>query len=232
MKPFRFHEVFATRSPLKAQMHTIPGLGDVAIIDDFYADPHGICELLRDSAVTPHKISQTSRNFRDYYDCRLTIPAYTNQLDHSDLMSQIVIGQVIRSRFGLTQKFKCYDFSFNLFQWIVPPTQNYQFFPHVDGDNLMVALIYLNPEEDPGGGTAFYRGVPDESASGLGYSEREDVKIDIAAHCDLLEVLPGKFNRCLVFPSWFPHGAYIGQHDFYTGARWRMNQIYFFEVTK
>lgn len=232
MTPFLFHEVFATQGKLHAATRTIAGLGDILVIDDFYKDPDGICALLQNSALPPWKMTARSRNYRDYYDCRLTIPAHHDFYDPRDVLGQAALWQIIRAKLGVSIKPMRYDFSFNMFQWLNPPAQNYQLFPHIDGEDIIGVIIYLNREADPGGGTAFYRDDPSAGPDLIGYAEHDDAKVDIEAHCELLDVVPGKFNRCVVFPGRFPHGAYIGQHDFYTDGRWRINQVYFFKITR
>jgi hypothetical protein len=230
--PFLFHDLFATRTGLSAEPMKIPGLGDIAIIDGFYEHPDAITDLLAVSAASPWKIGPGSRNYQDYFDCWTTLPAHPTYQDARDNQSQAQLWRIIKDSFGLSIKQRRYPFDFNMFQWIRPPAPNVQFYPHVDGSGVVAAIIYLNRDADTNGGTAFYRDNPLGVTAAIGYHEQDNLQVDISAHCNLATVVPARFNRCILFPGWFTHGAYIEQHDFFTGDRWRLTQPYFFAVDK
>lgn len=230
--PFLFHELFEPQARLHAETMHIAGMGDIVIIDDFYRAPHAICDMLAGTPAPPWKLAPGSRNFQDYHDCRLTLSAHRKLYDKRDLLGQILLRQTIQAKLGLSISPRRHDFSFNLFQWINPPAQAYQHYPHHDGPDKVAAIIYLNPEADSNGGTAFYRNDPAGLTDRIGYSEEADIKVDVGKHCEIATVVPALFNRCILFPGWFLHGGYMENHDFYTGERWRINQVYFFDIAQ
>ncbi len=210
----------------------IAGLGDILIIDDFYERPDAIADMLDTAPAPPWKIDTNSRNYKDYLDCRLILPVHKTLYDKRDILGQLMLWRVIEAKFGVSIKPHRYDFIFNLFQWINPPGQNHQFYPHADGADRISAIIYLNRDEDSSGGTAFYRDDADAVNASLGYFEHNDLRVDIDRHCNLAGVVPARFNRCILFPGGFTHGGYVADHHQYTGQCWRQNQVYFFDIDR
>nr|BCU99777.1 MAG: hypothetical protein CM15mV30_0710 [uncultured marine virus] len=93
---------------------------------------------------------------------------------------------------------------------------------------MIASVIYLNKDKDCNGGTAFYE--EDNLNEFVGHMEDDNIQVDISQHYTLIDVVKASFNKCVIYPGWWVHGAYIDDHSFYSGNRWRKNQVYFFEL--
>ena len=40
-----------------------------------------------------------------------------------------------------------------------------------------------------------------------------DIRCDISKNAELVEVITGKKNRTIIYPSWYWHGAYMEDHS-------------------
>ena len=80
-------------------------------------------------------------------------------------------------------------------------------------------LVYLDKQED--GGTAIYDGewITNDENMALLYPVEE--------RFNLRQVIPAKFNRCVVFPGNCMHGAYINDYHRYL-ENWRFTQVTFY----
>ena len=209
--------------------HSVSDLGEILIFDNFYRNPEQIEELLSSSWVQSWKKGPNPQNFKEYYDCRLSFAPHINH--HSqEGESQRLIGGLTASRLGYNLQKMAETYEFNLFQWINVPEQRFQSYPHQDcREGVMAPVIFWNKDEDCNSGTTFYA---EDQKKEVGYLESEDLGVDVEEHFKLIEVVPAKFNRCIVYPGWFTHGAYIENHQFYSGKLWRMNQVYFMKISR
>jgi hypothetical protein len=221
---FRHDDLFEVNSQLSTQRMTVDGLGDIAVIDNFYKFPWEINTMLEDSWSQLWKTNDKSRNGIDYFDCRLMFQGFdtgsTYQYD-----AQRLIQDVSRIRLGIELKDEPAPYAFNNFTNVKIPDEGMQMYPHVDGNDMVAAVIYLDPIED--GGTAFYRQAEMQD---IGYDESDNVLVDVENHYDVAGVVPAKFNRCVIYPSWYMHGGWINDHAKYSKNQWRRTQVYFMKI--
>ena len=101
-----------------------------------------------------------------------------------------------------------------------------QHYPHIDSalntpDHLSTLnmLVYMDKQED--GGTAIYDGewITNDENMALLYPVEERFKIR--------QVIPAKFNRCVIFPGNCMHGAYVNDYHRYL-EDWRFTQVTFY----
>lgn len=230
--PYFHYELFELNDSINVTTKTIEGLGDIVIIDDFYKHPDDIHLFLRDQWVQAWKSGPNSVNFKEYYDCRLSFQHNVNNHPR-ECESQRLIWDLTARKLGYIPQKIFQPYNFNYFRWINPPqSKDIQSYPHQDDDNMIASVIYLNRDEDTNGGTAFY--AETEVNPEVGVMEQDDLRVDISKNYTLLDVVPAKFNRCVIYPGWFMHGAYIEDHTFYMQDdsidRWRINQVYFFKL--
>jgi len=221
--PYLQHELFEPNPQLSVGKRIIDNVGEVLIIENFFSFADDIELFLEQTWVPSWKNSPTSRNFIDYYDCRLDIPEgrseYSSQYDYQNLVKDLSL-----SKLG----YKCHSAvsptSFNVFKWIDPPeTNQIQSYPHQDGENMMAAVVYLDKHCD--GGTAFYSRFDYPE-----YGEEKDIRVDIKKYAQLEDVVEASFNRCVIYPGHYIHGAYIHNHNTYTNDNWRKTMVMFFRT--
>ena len=220
--PYLKHELFDLNPNLTVDAGEIEGVGKIVIIENFFKYPDEIKRMLDQSWVTSWKNSPTSKNFVDYYDCRFDLSGDITSFRSDGYQS--LIRELADTELGI----RCSNYevatSFNIFQWLNPPaSQHIQSRPHTDGRGLLASIVYLDKYSN--GGTAFYTKYKE-----LDYTEEDDIRYDIHKHADLTEVVEANFNRCVIYPGEYPHGAYINDHKIYTGENWRMNMVMFMEM--
>lgn len=194
-------------------------------IDDFYTSIDLIEEYIDNQFVLnwkdeSHRNRQEyeTRNFKDYYDCR--IEEYNT---HHDLHERFKLDLVAANPTAFsTRRFKedRNIISFNVFSDITGDLgDNIQQFPHFDRDliNVIISIDKISK-----GGTALYY-----SSEYFENTEYIDLRCDIS-NCQILEIIPSIRNRAVLFDGNFLHGAYIEKDTYlYSKGNWRMNQILF-----
>ena len=222
--PYLHQELFELSPSIKVKVKEIDNVGPIMIIDNFYAYPNDIALMLEQSWVPAFHMNGISRNFKDYYDCRYHKVAQSNTHPRYN-ESQSLLFDLIKNKLKFEVSDKEYDYTFNLFKWINTPASNdIQFYPHKDSDNHIASVIYLNENEELNHGTAFYEQVDE-----LPNEEAVDIRVNIYEHTVPADVIEAKFNRCIVYPSWYWHGAYIDDHEQFVD-NWRYNQVYFMKL--
>tara|TARA_B110000285_G_C15142333_1_gene631815 strand:- start:2417 stop:3109 length:693 start_codon:yes stop_codon:yes gene_type:complete len=217
--PYLHHELFALNNSISTSVETIEDIGPVVIIDDFYAYPDDIQDMLEKAWVPSYHLNAKSHNFKDYYDCRHNIQVTPTE-HPTEHESQMLIRDVARDKLGVECLDSEYDYAFNYFKWMSEdvPNPNIQSYPHQDSLNHIASVIYMNDNYNHG--TAFYHSVDTEQ------DEVFDLRVDIEKNAKLAQVIPAKKNRCIVYPSWYIHGAYIQDHSEWVND-WRISQVYF-----
>ena len=227
--PYFSDVVFEPNPDAKVGRIQVDGLVSMFIIDDFYRHPEIIHEMLQNSWVHAWKWEPNSKNFVDYYDCRHVIKKI-DYPDRSFSSPYSRLWSIIAENMGYVCENVEPDYEFNFFKWINVPGQNIQSYPHQDSrieDPRIAGLIYLNKDEDCNGGTAFYH---DNAVNpDVGVMEKHDIQVDVDKHYNIAGLVESKFNRCIIYPGWWMHGAYIEDHNFYTD-KWRINQVFFEKV--
>ena len=221
--PYQKHQLFALNPQLGVTKRKVEGVGDVVIIENFFAYPDDIALMLEHAWCSSWKNSPTSNNFIDYYDCRYSLDRDVSSYDSTEY--QQIVKDLALSKLGIKCHAREVGTTFNVFQWIDPPKDiGIQMHPHIDGKNVLASIVYLDKFSD--GGTAFYSEYQDNPD----IPESEDIRYDISKNAKLLDIVEANFNRCVIYPGNFPHGGYINNHSTYTGDNWRLNMVMFMET--
>lgn len=210
-KPYLLNDVFEINKDLEVKRSDSKYYW---YIDNFYKNVDLLERVIYESYVPNWKICEGSRNFVDYYDCRVQLPILISDL-HVNLY------KCIRK---LCPKFKNIAYpedmiDFNVFSDIKGEFGNQiQQYPHVD--DAANAIVYIDQISQ--GGTAIY-----ENNKNIENLEQENLAYDIS-DLKVLEIIPAVRNRMIIYDGDYLHGAYIKPHT-YDEGNWRINQVLFFE---
>jgi len=214
IKPVIFDELFEINDGLTPEFNN-----GVIIIDNFYKNYSEIYEMLNNCSVNRWKSCEGSRNFVDYYDCRIE---YSNVLFGESYVTKICsLIDLIKYFFEDNREIGIHHatYQFNVYQNIkkdIPSTL--QHVPHVD--NTYNAIVYL--DKICSGGTSIYPTIND-MPDNVGV---QNILYDVSNLDKLL--IESKPNRLAIFEGTRYHGGYIKDHNVYTGENWRINQVMFF----
>jgi len=237
-RPFLFNDLFDVNQNASVILKPIADSIPVVMIDDFLADPETVREVIGATPATNWKLEPGSRNFVDYYDCRLRFPIrYPNKLISA---AQEAIRQIYRVNTRPADA----SVDVNWFMQINPRRADFAV-PHADiTENInqsFTCVLYLNRLEECLGGTGFYRFkgsdslVFDEgyvqavqknpaiSETGLDYWPES--ALDVWEQVGTIDMLPG---RLMIFPSQYFHSAWHPEDSFFefprlTLAYWMIN---------
>jgi hypothetical protein len=189
----------------------------IIVIDNFYKNFDEIYSMLSNMKVNRWKASKDSRNFIDYYDCRLSIKNanFSEKYKKKIQFLMQLIGDYYKE---VELEIMSPNYSFNYYKNLLKGVpNNLQHFPHVDfAYNALVTF-----DKVCSGGTAIYHSIKN-----LENTEEDNLLYDIS-DLDAI-IIPAKQNRLIIFNGSFYHGGYIENHDAYTGENWRINQVMFF----
>lgn len=228
-QPFLFNDLFdvnpnfgVTLQPIKDSIPTI-------VIDDFLQDPELVRQIVGSTPATNWKLEPGSRNFVDYYDCRLRFPIrYPNKVIAA-------AQQVINKVFGFKTLPADPSVDVNWFRQINPRRADFAV-PHADlTENVkrsFTCVLYLNRPEECSGGTAFFRFkrtdslvfdeayarvvAEDSSLAETGLDYWPELSQDAWEQLGVVDMLPG---RLVIFPSEHFHGAYHPKDSFFDFPR-------------
>lgn len=211
--PFVHHHLFEINDNLEIKKESL-GNYNYFYIDNFYKRSEDIYQMFQDSWVLNWKLDSNGKNFKDYFDCRLTVP-----LKNHNFYNENKTTNWLKTVLNL-QNEECSVLATNIFSWINPPSsKNIQFKPHQDPSyNILVYLDKINS-----GGTALYPKIEKDMTP-----EEMDIRQDITAMKEDMQIIPSVFNRCVIFDGGIPHGGYIEDHSKYSNGNWRYNTVYFF----
>ena len=183
-------------------------------IDDFYKNFTDIQAIFANMTVESWKMSQWTRNFKDYFDCR---PMFSNSFPDTKKsnarlhpIKSLVSSMLHNENVTIEQ-----SLSFNVFKHNkkdVPAHKQHH--PHYD-DNKINVLIYLDNFCE-GSGTNLYENID------VTNTEEVNLIVDISKY-KLLETIPAKPNRCVIFNGNQLHGAYIKDNNIYYD-NWKITQ--------
>lgn len=190
--------------------------GDFLVIDNFWKNP----KLLNKYAMMMPTcrlagIYDMEHNGKEFYDGRsyYVLP--------KKLQFQEVLEDIINQFFNLNHieqdTFYLANNLFSLTEECYNNNKNNYYAPHVDGDNVIACITYLNDEyEDTDGTGIFSRDALTKNHSPWVSSE-------------MIGFLPAKFNRLIIYEGSVPHASIINR-------RWitevRHSMLYFMMVDK
>ena len=208
--PFIPEDLFELNNNLNPQFD-----GEVIIIDDIFKNYKDILNVCNNTSVEQWKSSPSSRNFKDYYDCRLVFN--NNSYDSNKLSLRLgTLNSIISSHIPNFNFNYPTQFTFNYFRHLKKDVSvNLQHFPH--RDKAYNIIFYLDPFEN--GGTAIYEDVP------LVNKEEKNLLFDIS-NLKVKKIIESKPNRFVIFPGHYLHGGYIKNHNIYY-YNWRINLVHF-----
>jgi len=197
MKPFLHNEVFAVNDNPKAHLLRVDNV-PVLVVDEFFSNFEGVRELVGNTPAGNWKITANSRNFKDYYDCRLTFPGL-----QTDMLAKTQ--SLIQDYFKYTTHHLSDSIGVNWFQQIEPRRADHAF-PHSDKmvpREQFTCLVYLNDEQNCSGGTGFFKQInpnaPFENGDDY-WPKMEDWEMTFH-----VRMVP---NRLVIFPAHLYHAAY------------------------
>ena len=195
-------------------------------IDDFYENAEDLYQHLlgRDYPMWKYNPESPTRNGIDYYDCRIVDkvghPTRIYESEHQRILD------LCRRFFHKGHYNWSRLYEFNCFKTGEITDPKYQHYPHIDSsldmpDNCSTLnmLVYLDKEED--GGTAVYDG------EWITNDENMNVLFPVEERFNINRIIKAKFNRCVIFPGNYMHGAWIDNYDKYK-ENWRFTQVTFF----
>ena len=195
-------------------------------IDDFYENAEDLYQHLINSDYPMWKYNPESptRNGVDYYDCRIVDkvghPTRIYETEHQRILD------VCRRYWHKGDYNWSRLYEFNCFKTGDITNPRFQHYPHIDSkldipDNCATLnmLVYLDKEED--GGTAVYDG------EWITNDENMNVLYPVEERFNIRTMIKAKFNRCVIFPGNYMHGAWIDNYDKYID-NWRFTQVTFF----
>ncbi|MGD8341909.1 MAG: TIGR02466 family protein [Gammaproteobacteria bacterium] len=228
-QPFLFNDLFDVNPNFGLMLQPIKETIPVAIIDDFLQDPERVRQVVGSMPATNWKLEPGTRNFVDYYDCRLRIPIrYPNK----------VVGaaqQVVHKVYGQKTRPADPSVDVNWFRQIKDKRADFAV-PHADITEgvarSFTCVLYLNRSEECSGGTAFFRCTKtdspvfddayarlvttDQSMAETGLDYWPEKNQDAWEQIGVLDMLPG---RLVIFPSEYFHAAYHPQNSFFDFPR-------------
>ncbi len=229
VKPFIFDQLFRLNQNLVLPESVRPGEIPLLVIEDVLQDPQGVRETIGRTPATNWGYPEGTRNFVDYYDCRLRFPV-------SPPVGLIALAQhAIQARYKVLTEPQETAIDVNWLIQIGAKPANYAC-PHHDalvpGKRIFTCLLYLNSPGECSGGTAFFRFrktqslvADDAFKAALKLDERiQENRLDYwPRHADVywenLGAIAMVTGRMLIFPAQYFHGAYHPEDSFFEFPR-------------
>jgi hypothetical protein len=211
--PFSPEDVFETHKDYEV----ISFEDEILVVDNWYKNFSRIKELLLNTPVPKWKASKESRNFVDYFDCRLILPIHVQSEKTDANMGPYV--ELAREYYGVKSlRLMNHLYEFNYYKNVrTNVSSDLQHYPHVD--HQINCLVYM--DDVCSGGTAVY-----ETSEAIPNKEEDNLLFNISKLNK--KVIQAKPNRMVMFRGTKYHGGYIEDHNKYV-KDWRINQIMFFE---
>ena len=216
--PFNSHQLFDLNDDLTIHYDK---QSRVLFIDNFYKNYCEITTTLNNFAVDKWKgRSPDTRNYIDYFDCRLVLGMYNNLKPDDIEQKYIKLFNAIEECLNVNVDNSRPESSLYHVQFFrhikTPDSPNVNFVPHID-PNTINLIVYL--DNHCAGGTSFYESYPDI------VQEESNVMIDVCKYKPKFAV-NAKPNQAVIFDGNRPHGGYINNHDIYT-QHWRTSNVMF-----
>ena len=228
-KPFVFDQLFRLNPNLAPPKGASLGEIPLLVIDDVLHDPRGVRETIGSSPVTNWGYPEGTRNFVDYYDCRLRFPVFPPN-------GLIALAQhAIRECYKVAAEPQLNAIDVNWFMQIGAKPANHAC-PHQDamtpGKRTFTCLLYLNSPDECSGGTAFFRFrktqllVADERFTS---EVRRDERLrssqlnywppDPDVYWENIGAIPMVTGRMVIFPAQYFHAAFHPEDSFFDFPR-------------
>lgn len=229
VRPFVFDQLFQLNQnlapPRCETLDEIPLL----VLDNVLHDPQGVRETIGRAPASAWGYPQGTRNFVDYYDCRLRYPVFPP-------LGLIALAQhAIKAHYNVSVQPQENGIDINWFMQIHKKPANHAC-PHQDalvpGKRSFTCLLYLNSAEECSGGTAFFKFRKTQSPVA---DQRFDniLKLDTRLQQDALDYWPrtpreywdniGSISmvtgRMIIFPAQYFHAAYHPVDSFFDFPR-------------
>ena len=188
-------------------------LENYVCIDNYYKNFIDIQNLFDNMYVESWKKSKWSRNFIDYYDCR---PAFANwEPEDEKVQARLTpLNDLLCNMLNVDTVEIEKSLSFNVFKHKKENVPSYmQHHPHYDS-RMVNVLVYI--DSIASGGTNLYKNIEIEN------NEGSTLLVDVSNY-EVLETIPAKPNRCVIFNGNQLHGAYIEDNNKYYN-NWRITQ--------
>jgi hypothetical protein len=229
LKPFIFDQLFRLNQNLVAPKVTSLGEIPLVVIEDVLQDPQGVRETIGRSPATNWGYPEGTRNFVDYYDCRLRFPVFPP-------VGLIALAQhAIQARFKVSVAPQLPAIDVNWFMQIGAKPANHAC-PHQDaliaGKQTFTCLVYLNSPGECSGGTAFFRFRKTQllvANEGFESAIRLDARLrkseldywppDPDVYWENMGVISMVTGRMLIFPAQYFHAAFHPQDSFFDFPR-------------
>lgn len=240
----RFHPetCFAINHDLNIQLVELDQ-GRVLLVDDFYARPDAVRQLVLDAPAPYWKATPEGKNGCHYHDAR-----HHWQMEDGFLQAQQAIAVLARRYLDTDVLEPIRIFNSNHFQLIESQPADSVPVPHEDG-HALAALVCLNTREESHGGTAFYsnrfNGAMDvgrltdlerealyEWMDNNGLFETGDDYFlhDWQRYWALNYVAEMRFNRLIMYRGTLFHGAYHVDSHFRDHPR--INHMMFYDQVR
>jgi len=212
MKPFLYDHLFDISTNIEGKIKYI-NKEKILILDGFFKNFLELQNMVFSCPPGNWKYKEGTKNYVDYYDCRLSF------LPHQNLMLH-VSNNIIKEQYGKDTKLQDVVEA-NWFKQIKDKRNDYAW-PHQDSitDSKYTCLIYMNSESL--GGTAFFEQIQNDSNT-----EELDYWGSNPTSWKMIDYVEMQPNRMVVFPAKMFHAAYHPKNGFFNNPR--INIVYWME---
>jgi hypothetical protein len=229
VKPFIFDQLFRLNQNMAPPKPATVGEIPLLLLEDVLEDPQDVRETIGKSPATNWAYPQGTRNFIDYYDCRLRFPVFPP-------VNLIALSQhVILEHYKVAVEPQESVIDVNWFMQIGRKPADHAC-PHQDalmpGKRTFTCLLYLNSPDECSGGTAFFKFrktqslVPDEGFEAV---FRRDARLqenaldywprDPDVYWENIGSIPMETGRMVIFPGQYFHAAFHPEDSFFDFPR-------------
>ncbi len=229
VRPVIFDQLFRLNPRLTPPQAANLGAIPLVVIEDVLQDPQGVRETLGRAPATNWGYPEGTRNFIDYYDCRLRFPVFPP-------VGLIGLAQqVIQGYFNVAVQPQETAIDINWFMQIAAKPANHAC-PHQDsltpGKRTFTCLLYLNSPEECSGGTSFFKFRKTQSLvadEGFDIAVKSDPRLqenaldywprDPDAYWENMGSISMVTGRMIIFPAQYFHAAFHPEDSFFDFPR-------------
>ncbi len=229
VKPFVLDHLFRLNQNLVPPKGTTLAGIPLVVMDDVLEDPQGARETIGSTPATNWGYPEGTRNFIDYYDCRLRFPVFPP-------VRLIALAQhAVKGCYGVSTEPQMNSIDVNWFMQIGARPADHAC-PHHDaiipGKRTFTCLLYLNSPGECSGGTAFFRFKKTQAlvadkrfdAALAGDARLQENSLDYWPrdpdvyweNVGSISMVPG---RMLIFPAQYFHAAFHPEDSYFDFPR-------------